>query len=203
MLSSDQLNFYTNPRKSETNDSSPFDRFSVPIPNDVPASTMSSFLSQLMVVPTSSFLHFHVPTNEQVRLPGLTSLNGVTITHVSATTATTTATMSQVPATATTNVPKHQIDKCKATRTQHKTRSPSILHPTKKLTNNAYLNLLLPFNQDKSAITIPILLLHCNSRRPAITTTTNATFSLQLIVESFLQEPNKSLQPPFATTLSS
>ena len=93
--------------------------------------------------------------------------------------------MSQVPATATTNAPKYKMDKCKATRTQHKTRSPSILHPTKKLTNNAYLNLLLPFNQDKPAITISILLLHCNSRCPANTTTTNATFSLQLIVVSF------------------
>ena len=61
MLSSDQANFYTNPRKSETNDSSAFKRLSVPIPNDVPASTTSSFLSQLTAVPTSSFSHFHVP----------------------------------------------------------------------------------------------------------------------------------------------
>jgi hypothetical protein len=62
MLSSDQANFSTNPRKSETNDRSAFKRFSVPISNDGPASTLSSFLSQLTVVPTSSFSHFHVPT---------------------------------------------------------------------------------------------------------------------------------------------
>ena len=112
MLSSDQANFSTNPRKSETNDRSAFKRFSVPISNDGPASTLSSFLSQLTVVPTSSFSHFHVTTNTAT---GPTSLNDVTIAHVSATTATTTATMSQVPATATTNAPTYQIDKCKAT----------------------------------------------------------------------------------------
>ncbi len=63
MLWSNQANFYTNSLKSETNSRSAFKRFSVPIPNDVPASTMSSFLSQLTVVPTSSFSHFHIPMN--------------------------------------------------------------------------------------------------------------------------------------------
>ena len=43
MSSSDQANFSTNPRKSETNDRSAFERFSVPISNDVPASTTSNF----------------------------------------------------------------------------------------------------------------------------------------------------------------
>jgi len=65
LLSSDQANFYTNPRKSESNDSSAFERFSVPIPNDGPASTTSSFLSELTVVPTSSSLHFHIPNDIQ------------------------------------------------------------------------------------------------------------------------------------------
>jgi hypothetical protein len=37
MLHSDQCNFYTNPLKSETNDSSAFERLSVPIPHDGPA----------------------------------------------------------------------------------------------------------------------------------------------------------------------
>jgi hypothetical protein len=185
MLSIDRANIYMNPQKSEKNDSSAFKRFSVPIPNDVPASTMSSFLSQLTTVPTSSFSHFHVPTNATSTATRITSLNDVTIAQVSATTATTTATMTQVPATATTNAPKYQIDKCEATRTQHKTRSPSILHPAKKAANNETLNLLLPFNQDNSAIMISSLLLLRDSARPAITTATNATFSLQLIVESF------------------
>ncbi len=61
-----------------------------------------------MAVPTSSLLHFHVPTNATNTATGLTSLNDVTIAHVSATTATTTATMTQVPAIATTNAPKYQ-----------------------------------------------------------------------------------------------
>jgi len=69
MLSSDQANFSTNPRKSETNDRSTFERFSVPIPNDGPASTISSFLSELTVVPTSSSLHFHVPND----IPAITT----------------------------------------------------------------------------------------------------------------------------------
>ena len=185
MLSSNQANFHTNPWKSETNNISTFERLSVPIPNDIPASTMSSFLSQLTVVPTPSFLHFHVPTNAISTATGLTSLNNIPIAHVYTTTATTTSTMTQVPATATTIVPTHHIDKCKATRTQYKTRSPSILHPNKKSANNATLHLLLPFNQENSAITISSLLLPRDSARPAITTATNATFSLQLIVESF------------------
>ncbi len=73
-LWSDQANFYTNSLKLETKDRSAFEQFSVPFPNDVPASTMSSFLSQLTVVPTSSFLHFHVPTNATSTATGLTSL---------------------------------------------------------------------------------------------------------------------------------
>ncbi len=107
MLHSDHGNFYTNPLKSETNDSSTFERLSVPIPHDNPASFVSIFLSQSMVVPTSSFLHFHVPTNATNTATGLrihydshqTSLNDVTIAHVSTTTATTTATMTNVTAT--------------------------------------------------------------------------------------------------------
>ncbi len=174
MLSSDRATIYTNPRKSETNISSAFEQFYVPISNDVPASTMSSFLSQLIAVPTSSFLHFHVPTNATSTATGLTSLNDITITHVSATTATTTATMTQVPATATMNAPKYQIDKCKATQTQHKTRSPSILHPAKKAATKATLNLLLPFNQDNSAIRISSLLPPFNQGNPAITMATHA-----------------------------
>jgi len=186
MLSSDQANFFTNPRKSETNDSSTFKQLSVIIPYDVPASSMSSFLSQLTVVLTSSSLHFHVSTNATSTATGLTSLNDVTIAHVSATAATTTATMTQVSATATTNVPKYQIDKCNATRTQHKTRSPSILHPAKKAANYAtQKNLLLFFVRKGTAITISSLLLPRDSTRPAITTARNATFSLQLIVELF------------------
>ena len=81
MLSSNRANYYMTPWKSETNDSSTFERLSVPILNDIPASTMISFLSQLT---SSSFLHFHVPTNATSTATGLTSLNDITIAHVSA-----------------------------------------------------------------------------------------------------------------------
>ena len=91
VLSSNQANFHRNPRKSEINDSSTFEWLSVPIPNDIPASTMGSFLSQLTVVPTSSSLHFHVPMNATSTATGLTSLNDATIAHVSTMTATTLA----------------------------------------------------------------------------------------------------------------
>ncbi len=152
------------------------------VPNDGPASTISSFLSQLTIVPTSSSSHFHVTTNATSTATGLTSLNDVTIAHVSAMTATTTATMTQVPATATTNAPKYQIDKCKATWTQHKTRSPNILHPAKTAANYAtQKNLLLFFVQNNTSITTSSLFLPRDTACPAITTATNATFSLQLI----------------------
>jgi hypothetical protein len=76
------------------------------------------------------------------------------------------ATMTQVPATATTNAPKYQIDKCKPT------------------VNNATQNLLLFFVQNDPAITILSLLLPRDFARPAIATALNGDFSLQLIVES-------------------
>jgi hypothetical protein len=103
------------------------------VPNDFPPIT------------TSSFLQRYVRMN-------------ATIAHVSATTATTNATITQVPATnatmtqvpatrsATMNAPKYQLDKCNATQAQNKTRSPSILHPPKKAANYATpKNLLLFF----------------------------------------------------------
>jgi hypothetical protein len=130
MLRNNHATFCTIPLKSETNDdpASTIEQLSVPdngpaittscflqLPNDSPAkqppdphndpaSFMSIFLSQLRIVPTSNFLHIHVPKN-------------ATIAHVSATTATTNATMTQVSTTrsATTNAPKYQLDKCNAT----------------------------------------------------------------------------------------
>ncbi len=61
----------------------------------------SSFLSRLTIVPTSSFSHFHVPSNATSTATGLrihndllqTSLNNVTTANVSTTTAITTVTM--------------------------------------------------------------------------------------------------------------
>jgi hypothetical protein len=70
-----------------------------------------------------------------------------TIAHVSATTATTNATMTQVPATrsATTNAPKYQLDKCNATQAQNKMMSLRILHPVKMMANHAIPKYLLLF----------------------------------------------------------
>jgi hypothetical protein len=163
------------------------------VPNDFPAITTSSFLQRYV------------------------SMNS-TIAHVSATTATTNATITQVPATnatmtqvpatisATTNAPKYQLDKCNATQAQNKTRSPSILHPAKKVANYATPrcllllpvsngteitatnpSLLLLFYQNESAIMMAthanLLLLRVRDG-PAIRMATHANFTLQLIVAS-------------------
>jgi hypothetical protein len=145
MLQNDHANFCTIPLKSETNDgpTSNIEQLSVPnngpaittssflqLPNDSPAkqppdphdnsaSFMSIFLSQLRIVPTSSFLHIHTPTNATNTATGFrihydshqTSLNDVTIAHVSTTTARTTATMANVFATrnATTKAQQYQL----------------------------------------------------------------------------------------------
>jgi hypothetical protein len=140
-----------------------------------------------MVVPTSSFLHYHIPSNATSTATGLrihndshqTSLNDATINHVSARTATTTATKIQVPATrsATTNAPKYQLDKCKATRAQQKTMSPSILHPANTTANYATSrSLILLRDKDNSEITTaPCLLLPFHQGKSAIMMVTQAT----------------------------
>jgi hypothetical protein len=89
------------------------------VPNDVPASTMHSFLFQLTFVPKSSLLHFHVLTNATSTATGLmihgdsrqTSLNDIT-TDVSARTTTMTVTMTHFAAkrTAITKAPQFQLN---------------------------------------------------------------------------------------------
>jgi hypothetical protein len=133
MLWSDQANFYTNPLKSATSDGFAFERSSVPIPNDVPASIIKQHS-----VPNDGPAHF-----KQLS-----------------------ATMTQVPAPATMNAPKYQIDKWKPTTA-----------------SNATQNFLLFFIQNDPAITISSLLLPHDFTRPAITAASNGDFSLQLIVE--------------------
>jgi hypothetical protein len=157
------------------------------ITNDFPAIT------------TSSFLQRYVPKN-------------ASIAHVSATTATTNATLTQVPATrsATMNTPKYQLDKCNATRAQNKTRSPSILHPAKKVANYVTTRNLLPFFvQNDLAITIAnslqmiveYLLLPRDFECPAIMMVTHAEYSLQLIVESLILLRNKDNSETMASSL--
>jgi hypothetical protein len=169
---------------------------SAPIPHDNHASFMSTFLSQLAVVPTSSFSHFHISMNATNTATGLrihydshqTSLDDVTIAHVSAMAATMSATMTNVFATrnATTKVLQCQLAQAQ------KTMSQGNLHPTKKATNYATPRyLLLIFVQNDPAIIISSPLLPCNLERPAIMMATHANYSLQLIV-TFIK-PNANI----------
>jgi hypothetical protein len=85
-------------------------------------------------------------------------LNDIPTAHVSATTATMTATMTHNSATrnATTKGPKYQL-----TQAQHKTTSTCILHPAITTANYATpRNLFLFFVQNNPAIKIPSLLLY-------------------------------------------
>jgi hypothetical protein len=170
-------------------------RSSVPNPNDDPASTIEQ-LSVPNDGPASTIQQLYVPNNGPAHFKQL-SVPMTAPQAFSATTATTTATMTQVPATrtATTNAPRNQLVKCEATQTQHKTRSPSILHPVKKAANYAtQRNLLLYFVQNDPAISISGLLLPHNFECSAITTTKNANFSLQLIVK-LLSTGTKQVAP--------
>ncbi len=133
--------------------------------------------------------------------PPQTSLNYVTTAHVSATTATMTATMTYVSTTrnATTKAPQYQL-----TQAQHKTTSTSILHPTITMANYATpRNLLLFFVQNNPEFTLPSLLLYaqigsaimtalnaqnlllpCIQDDPETTMANHANPKLQLIVGS-------------------
>jgi hypothetical protein len=62
MLSSNQANFYTNPLKSETNDRSNFERFSVLVPNDISAFMQLSVPNDIPAITTSSFKQLNFPT---------------------------------------------------------------------------------------------------------------------------------------------
>jgi hypothetical protein len=223
LLSSDQANFYTNPQKSESNDSSAFKRFSVPIPNDGPASTISSFLSELTVVPTSSSLHFHVPNDipaittssfKQLNVPTIATLidlrtcDNSLFFYFDTITATSTAKSTYVSATTTA-----QMNSSVLNPATHAT-SLFLLRDEDK-SETMTLSLLLPFNQDNSAITtathaqnlllffvrndpaitISSLLLPRDFERPAITTATNGDFSLQLIVESLSTGTDHQVAP--------
>ena len=196
MLRSDQANFYTNPLKSATSDGFAFEWSSVPIPNDDPASTIEQ-LSVPNDGPSSTIQQLSVPNNSPVHFKQL-SVPMTAPQAFSAMTATMTATMTQVPATktATTNTPRNQLDNDKATRTQHKTRSPSILHSTKKAANYAtQRNLLLYFVQNNPAITISGLLLPHDLNAQQLRQQRLPISHFSWLSSYYPQEPNKSLQP--------
>jgi hypothetical protein len=107
------------------------------------------------------------------------SLNDITAPQAfSATTAITTAMMTQVPAitAAIAKAIQNKLDQC-------------ILHPTNMPANNATLKSLLVHSQTGSAITMTLnahnLFLPPIQDDSAIMIATNASYSLQLIVESF------------------
>jgi hypothetical protein len=173
MLWSSQAKFYTIPLKSETHDTTSHTGIKPPLRSLSLSSSLNktnglsqnkdSVPNDFPAITTSSFLQRYVPMN-------------ATIAHVSAMTAATNATMTQVPATrsATMNAPKYQLDKWKATRAQNKMMSLSILHPAKRMANHAIPRYLLRFFvQNNPAITISSLLLFHVKDSTVITTSTH------------------------------
>jgi hypothetical protein len=168
MLSSNQANFYMNPLKSETNNRSTFDRFSVSVPKDVPAFMQLSVPVDIPAVTTSSFKQLNVPTIA-TRIDLRTCNNSLSF-HFDTITATLTEKLTYVSATTTAQM------------------NSSVLNPATHATslfllrgeNNSEImtpSLLLPFNQDNSAFmtaTNASLLLPFNQDNPAIMMVTHA-----------------------------
>ena len=126
MLWSNQAIFYTNPLLSETNNSSAFKRFSVKIPNDVPASIIkqrsvpndvpASIIKQRSVpneAPASIILQLSVPNDGPAHFKQL-SVPMTAPQAISAATATTTVIKTPVhtKTTATTKVILLKFDNC-------------------------------------------------------------------------------------------
>ncbi len=168
MLRSDQSNFYMNPLKSETNDGSTFEQFSVSVSNDGPASMQLSVPNDITAITTSSFRQLNVPTI--ATLIDLWMCNNSLSFYFDTVTATSTAKSTHVSATSTSQM------------------NSSVLNPVTHATSLFLLcnkdnseimtpSLLLPFNQDNSAImtgTHANLFLPFNQDNPAITAATHA-----------------------------
>jgi hypothetical protein len=168
MLWSDQANFYTNPLKSETNNNSTFERFSVSVPNDGPAFMHLSVPNDITAITTSSFKQLNVPTI--ATLIDLQTCDNSLSFYFDTITATLTAKLTHVSATSTAQM------------------NSSVLNPATQATslfllrnkdNSDFMtpSLLLPFNQDNSAImtaTHASLLLPFNQDNPAIMVATHA-----------------------------
>jgi hypothetical protein len=168
MLWSHQANFYTNPLKSETNDSSTFERFSVSVPNDGPAFMQLSVPNDITAITTSSFKQLNVPTI--AKLIDLWTCDNSLSVYFDTITATSNAKSTHILATLTVLI------------------NSSVLNPATHATSLFLLrnkdnseimtqSLLLPFNQDNSAImtaTHASLLLPFNQANPAIMAATHA-----------------------------
>jgi hypothetical protein len=149
MLSSNQANFSTNPRKSETIDRSAFERFSVPIPNDVSAFMQLSVPYDIRAITTPSFKQLNVPTIATLIDPR-TCDNSLSF-YFNIITATLTARSTFISATTTAQM------------------NSSVLNPATHATS-----LFLLRDEDNSEIMTPNLLLPFNQDNPAITTVTHA-----------------------------
>jgi hypothetical protein len=137
MLWSDQANFYTNSLKSETNDGSTFERFSVSVPNDSPAFMQLSVPNDITAITTSSFKQLNVPTI--ATLIHLWTCDNSLSFYFDTITATLTAKSTHVSATSTAQM------------------NSSVLNPATHATN-----LFLLCNEDNSEIMTPSLLLPFN-----------------------------------------
>ena len=157
MLHSDQGNFYMNPLKSEMNNSSTFERLSVPIPHDSPAHFKQlSVPYDIPAITTPSFKQLNVPTIATLIDPW-TCDNSLSF-YFNIITATSTARSTFVSATTTAQM------------------NSSVLNPPTHATS-----LFLLRNKDNSEIMTPSLLLPFNQDNSAIMTATHATSLLMIL----------------------
>ncbi len=150
MLRSDHANFCTISLKSETDDGSTFQQFSVSVPNDGPAFMQLSVPNDITAITTSSFKQLNVPTI--ATLIDLWTCNNSLSFYFDTINATSTAKSTHVSATLTAQM------------------NSSVLNPTTHATS-----LLLLSNKDNSEIMTPSLLLPFNQDNSAIMTATHAT----------------------------
>ena len=159
MLWRNQANFYMNPLTSATSDSFAFERSSVPIPNDNPASTIEQ-LSVPNDDPASTIKQLSVPNDGPAHFKQLS-----------------------VPKKSLTTTPRNLF--LLRNKDNSEIMTPCLLHPTKSATKHAIpRNLLLLYVRNEPAIMVPSLLLVCIRDAPAIMMAPLANFSLQLIVEN-------------------
>jgi hypothetical protein len=150
-----------NARKTETNDTSTFDPFSVSIPNDVSAFIQISVTNDIPATTTSSFKQLNVPTIATL-IDLLTCDNSLSF-HFDTITATLTAKMTHVSATTTAQM------------------NSSVLNPVTHATK-----LFLLRDEDNSEIMTPVscCLLSTQDNYSAITTATHAQNLLLFLFET-------------------
>ena len=144
-LWSNQVSFYTNPLKSETNNSSTFKQFSVP--NDDPSFIQHSVPNDIPAITTSSFKQHNVPLI--ATLIDLRTCDNSLSFYFNTITATLTAKSTHVSATTTAQMNSSVLNPV--------TYATSLFLLCKDNSEIMNPNLLLPFNRDKPAITTATL----------------------------------------------